>query len=165
MPGLPVHHQLPEFTQTHVHRVGDAIQPSHPLLSPSPPAPNPSQHQSLFQISKSATDKLKTQERQWLGSRGRQEKIYISAEGQILHILQMKALLQSCMDQVYYTLFPTVLLLFFKVKPPSLGTTNSYFLQLFWGEDSRDAKTGCECFSETKPCCIHAEMKRRAFFV
>ena len=41
--------QLPEFTQTHVHRVGDAIQPSHPLLSPSPPAPNPSQHQSLFQ--------------------------------------------------------------------------------------------------------------------
>ena len=47
-PGLPVHHQLPEFTQTHVHRVGDAIQPSHPLLSPSPPAPNPSQHQSLY---------------------------------------------------------------------------------------------------------------------
>ena len=47
--GLPVHHQLPEFTQTHVHRVSDAIQPSHPLLSPSPPAPNPSQHQSLFQ--------------------------------------------------------------------------------------------------------------------
>ena len=43
MPGLPVHHQLPEFTQTHVHRVGDAIQPSHPLSSTSPPAPNPSQ--------------------------------------------------------------------------------------------------------------------------
>jgi len=49
MPGLPVHYQLPEFTQTHMHRVGDAIQPSHPLSSPSPPAPNPSQHQSLFQ--------------------------------------------------------------------------------------------------------------------
>ena len=48
-PGLPVHHQLPEFTQTHVHQVGDVIQPSHPLLSPSPPAPNPPQHQSLFQ--------------------------------------------------------------------------------------------------------------------
>ena len=48
-PGLPVHHQLPEFTQTHVRRVRDAIQPSHPLPSPSPPAPNPSQHQSLFQ--------------------------------------------------------------------------------------------------------------------
>ena len=47
-PGLPVHHQLPELTQTHVHRVGDAIQPSHPLSSPSP-APNPSQHQSFFQ--------------------------------------------------------------------------------------------------------------------
>ena len=49
MPGLPVHHQLPEFTQTHVHRVSDAIQPSHPRSSPSPPAPNPSQHHSLFQ--------------------------------------------------------------------------------------------------------------------
>ena len=48
-PGLPVHHQLQEFTQTHVHWVGAAIQPSHPLSSPSPPAPNPSQHQGLFQ--------------------------------------------------------------------------------------------------------------------
>ena len=47
-PGLPVHHQLPEFTQTHVHRVGDAIQPSHPLSFPSPPALNLSQHQGLF---------------------------------------------------------------------------------------------------------------------
>ena len=47
--GLPVHHQLPEFTQTNTHQVGDAIQLSHSLLSPSPPAPNPSQHQSLFQ--------------------------------------------------------------------------------------------------------------------
>ena len=49
MPGLPVHLQLPEFTQTHVHRVGDGMQPSQPLSSPSPPASNPSQHQSLFQ--------------------------------------------------------------------------------------------------------------------
>ena len=48
-PGLPVHHQLLEFTQTHVHRVSDAVQPSHPLWSPSHPAPNPSQHHSLFQ--------------------------------------------------------------------------------------------------------------------
>ena len=48
-PGLPVHHQLPEFTQTQVHRVSDIIQPSHPLSSPFLPAPNPSQHQGLFQ--------------------------------------------------------------------------------------------------------------------
>ena len=48
-PGFPVHHQLPEFTQTHAHRVDDAIQPSHPLSSPSPPAPDPFQHQGLFQ--------------------------------------------------------------------------------------------------------------------
>ena len=52
--GLPVHHQLPETTQTHAHRVGDAIQPSHPLSAPSPPAPNPSQHQGLFQWINSA---------------------------------------------------------------------------------------------------------------
>ena len=49
MPGLPVHHQLQEFTETHVHQVSDTIQPSHPRSSTSPPAPNPSQHQSLFQ--------------------------------------------------------------------------------------------------------------------
>ena len=48
-PGLPVHHRLLECTQTHIHQVGDAIQPSHPLSSPFPPVPNPSQHQSLFQ--------------------------------------------------------------------------------------------------------------------
>ena len=48
-PGLPVHHLLLEFTETQVHRVSDAIQPSHPLSSPSPPAPNPPQHQCLFQ--------------------------------------------------------------------------------------------------------------------
>ena len=49
MPGLPVHHKLPEFTQTHAHWVSDATQPSHPLSSPPPPAPNPSQHRGYFQ--------------------------------------------------------------------------------------------------------------------
>ena len=61
-PGLPVHHQLSEFTQTHVHRVGDAIQPSHPLSSPSPPAPNPSQHQGLFQWVSSSREVAKVLE-------------------------------------------------------------------------------------------------------
>ena len=64
-PGLPVHHQLPEFTQTHVHRVGDAIQPSHPLSSPSPPALNPSQHQSLFQWVNSSHEVAKVLEFQF----------------------------------------------------------------------------------------------------
>ena len=59
MTGLPVHQQLPEFTQIHAHRVGDAIQPSHPLSSPSPPAPNPSQHQGLFQRVNSSHDVAK----------------------------------------------------------------------------------------------------------
>ena len=61
-PGLPVHHQLPEFTQTHVHRVCDAIQPSHPLSSPFTPAPNPSQHQSLFQWVNSSQEVAKVLE-------------------------------------------------------------------------------------------------------
>ena len=61
-PGLPVHRQLPEFTQTHVHRVSDAIQPSHPLSSPSPHAPNLSQHQSLFQWGNSSHEVSKVLE-------------------------------------------------------------------------------------------------------
>ena len=64
MPGLPVHHQLPDFTQIHVHRVGDAIQPSHPWSSPSPPAPNPSQHQNLFQWVNSSHEVAKVLELQ-----------------------------------------------------------------------------------------------------
>ena len=71
-PGLPVYYQLPEFTQTHVHCVGDAIQPSHPLSSPSPPAPNPSQHQGLFkwvnsshQVAKALEFQLQHQSLQW----------------------------------------------------------------------------------------------------
>ena len=62
MPGLPVHHQLLEFTQTHVHQVSDTIQPSHPLLSPSPPVPNPSQHQGLFQWVNSSHEVVKVLE-------------------------------------------------------------------------------------------------------
>ena len=68
-PGLPVNHQLPESTQNHVHRDGDAIQPSHPLSSPSPPAPNPSQHQGLFQwvneVAKVLEFQLQHQSFQW----------------------------------------------------------------------------------------------------
>ena len=72
-PGLPVHHQLPESTQTHVHWVGDAIQPSHPLLSPSPPALNLSQHQGLFkwvssshEVAKVLEFQLQNQSCQWI---------------------------------------------------------------------------------------------------
>ena len=66
MPGFPVHHQLPELTQTHVHRVGDAIQASHPLLSPSPPACNLSQHQGLFKWVSSSHQVAKVLELQHL---------------------------------------------------------------------------------------------------
>ena len=72
-PGLTLHHKLPEFTQTHAHLVSNAIQPSHPLLSPSPPAPNPSQHQGLFQwvnslheVAKVLEFQLQHQSFQWI---------------------------------------------------------------------------------------------------
>ena len=72
-PGFPVHHQLPECAQTHVHRVGDAIQPSHPLSSPSPPAFSLSQHQGLFQwvtsshqVAKVLEFQLQHQSFQWI---------------------------------------------------------------------------------------------------
>ena len=71
MPGLPVHHQLLKFTQTHAHRVGDAIQPSHPLSSPSPPAPNPSQHQDLFQ---------------WVNSLHEVARVLVSASASVLPV-------------------------------------------------------------------------------
>ena len=72
MPGLPVHHQLPESTQAHAHQVSDTIRPSHPLSSPPPPAPNPSQHQGLFQwvssshqVAKGLEFQLQHQSVQW----------------------------------------------------------------------------------------------------
>ena len=72
-PGIPVHHQLPEYTQTHVHWVGDTIQPSYPLLSPSPPTFNLSQHQGLFQwvsslhqVAKGLEFQLQHQSFQWI---------------------------------------------------------------------------------------------------
>ena len=82
-PGLPVHHQLPEFTQnTHVHRVSDAIQPSHPLSSPSPPAPNPSQHQSLFQRVNSSHEVAKVLEFQlWHHSFQRNPRVDLLQNG------------------------------------------------------------------------------------
>ena len=84
-PGLPVHHQLPGFTQTHIHRVSDAVQPSHPLSSPSPPAPNPFQHQSLFQWVNSSHEVAKLlqfqpldcQEIQLVHSKGGQSWVFI----------------------------------------------------------------------------------------
>ena len=81
-PGLPVHHQLPEFTQTHVHRASDAIQPSHLLSSPSPPATNPSQHQSLFQWVNSSHEVAKVLEFQlWHHSFQRNSRVDLLQNG------------------------------------------------------------------------------------
>ena len=90
-PGLPVHHQLPEFTQTHVHWVGDAIQPSHPLLSPSPPAFNLSQNQGLFKesalghkkehiwVSSNEVDEPRAYYIEWSKSEREKQLLYINA--------------------------------------------------------------------------------------
>ena len=94
MPGLPVHHHLLEFTQTHVHWVGDAIQPPHPLSSPSPPAPNSSKHQSLFQWVNCSHEVAKvlefpdpTQPVSWLGQRPEQDSLWADAAAVVADML------------------------------------------------------------------------------
>ena len=98
MPGLPVHHQLPEFTQTHVHRVNDAIQPSHPLSSPSPPAPNPSQHQSLFQWVNSSHEVAKVLEFQLQISPSNEHPGLISFRMDWLDLLAVQETLKSLLQ-------------------------------------------------------------------
>ena len=101
-PGLPVHHQLPESTQTHIHCVGDAIQPSHPLLSPSSPALNLSQHQGLFQwvssshqVAKVLEFQLQHQSFQWINQSG-----LISFRMDWLNLLAVQGTLKSLLQQI-----------------------------------------------------------------
>ena len=97
-PGLPVHHQLPEFTQTHVHQVSDAIQPSHPLSSPSPPAPNPSQHQGLFQWVNSSHEVAKVLELQLSIIPSREISGLISFRMDWLDLLAVQGTLKSLLQ-------------------------------------------------------------------
>ena len=97
-PGLPVHHQLPEFTQTHVHWVGDAIQLSHPLLSPSPHAPNPSQHQGLFQWVNSSHEVAKVSEFQLSISPSSEHPGLISFRMDLLDLLAVQGTLKSLLQ-------------------------------------------------------------------
>ena len=96
-PSLPVHNQLPEFTQTHVHWVSDAIQPSHPLSSPSSPASNPSQHQSLFQWVNSSHEVAKILECQ-LQHQSLQHPGLISFRMDCLDLLAVQGTLKSLLQ-------------------------------------------------------------------
>ena len=98
MPGLAVHHQLLKFTQTHVHRVGDAIQPSHPLSSPSPLAPNPSQHQSLFQWVNSSYEVAKYWSFSFSISPSNEYSGLISFRMDWLHLLAVQGTLKSLLQ-------------------------------------------------------------------
>ena len=97
-PGFPVHHQLLEFTQTHVHRVGDAIQPSHLLPSPSPPAPNPSQHQGLFQWVNSSHEVAKVLDFSFSISPSNEHPGLISFRMDWLDLLAVQATLKSLLQ-------------------------------------------------------------------
>ena len=97
-PGLPVHHQLREFTQTHVHQVGDAIQPSHPLLSPSPPAPNLSHHQGLFQWVNTSHEVAKVLEFQLSISPSNEHTGLISFRMDWLDLLAVQGTLKSLLQ-------------------------------------------------------------------
>ena len=98
-PGLPAHHQLPEFTQTHVHRVGDAIQPSHFLSFPSPPAPNPSQHQGLFQWVNSSHEVAKVLEFSFSISPSNEHPGLISFRMDWLDLLAVQGTFKSLLQQ------------------------------------------------------------------
>ena len=98
MPSLPVHHQLPEFTQTHVHWVGDAIQPSHPLSSPSLPALNLSQHQSLYKWVSSSHQVAKVLEYQLHHSPSNEHSGLISFSIDWLDLLAIQGTLQSLLQ-------------------------------------------------------------------
>ena len=98
MPGLPVHHELPEFTQTHNHRVGDATQPPQPLLSPSPPAPNPSQHLRLFQWVSSLHEVAKVLEFQLTISPSKEIPGLISFRMDWLDLLAIQGTLKSLLQ-------------------------------------------------------------------
>ena len=98
MPGLPVHHQLLEFTQTHVHQVDDAIQPSYPLSSPYPPAPNPSQHQGLFQWVNSSHEVAKVLEFQLYISPSNEHPGLISFRMDWMDLLAVQGTLKSLLQ-------------------------------------------------------------------
>ena len=97
-PGFPVHHQLPEFTQTCAHRVGDVIYPSHPLSSPSPPAPNPSQHQGLFQWVNSSHEGAKVLEFQLRINPSNEHPGLISFRMDWLDLLSVQGTLKSLLQ-------------------------------------------------------------------
>ena len=97
-PGLPIHHQLPEFTQTHVHWVSDAIQPSHPLSSPFPPAPNPSQHQGLFQWVNSSHEVAKVLEFQPQHQSFQWTPVLVSFRMDWLDVLAVQGTLKSLLQ-------------------------------------------------------------------
>ena len=97
-PGLPVHHQLPEFTQTHVYRVCDAIQPSQPLSSPSPPSPNPSQHQGLFQWVNSSHELAKVWSFSFSISPSNENPGLISFRTDWLYLLAVQGTLKSLLQ-------------------------------------------------------------------
>ena len=97
-PGLPVHDQLPEFAQTHVHRVGDAIQPCHPLSSPSPPAPNPSQHRGLFQWVNSSQEVAKVLEFQPQHQSSNEQPRLVSFRMEWLDLLAVQGTLKSLLQ-------------------------------------------------------------------
>ena len=101
MPGLHVHYQLPEFTQTYVHRVSDAIQPFHPLSSPSPPAPNPSQHQGLFQWVNSSHEVAKVLDFSFSISASKEHPGLISFRMDWLDLLAVQGTLKSLLQ--YHT--------------------------------------------------------------
>ena len=127
MTGFPVHHQILEPAQTHVYSVSDAIQPSHPLLSPSPPAPNPSQHQSLFQWVNSAHEVAKVLDFSFSIIPSKEIPGLISFRMDWLDLLTVQGTLKSLLQ--HHSSKASICQLF--VRPPQ--TTMPFYIS-FWGD-------------------------------
>ena len=129
MPGLPVHHHLLEFTQTHIHRVSDTIQPSHPLSSPSPPAPNPSQHQSLFQwVNSSKLRRVSLEQSKlfaWGISPSKEHPGLISFRMEWLDLLAVQGTLKSLLQ--HHNSKASVLQCFSLLYGPTLTSIHDYW--------------------------------------
>ena len=153
-PGLPVHHQLLEFTQTHVHQISDAIQPSHPLSSPSPPTPNPSQYQGLFQLVNSAHEVAKVLSFSFNISPSKEHPGLISYRMDWLDLPAVQGTQESSSTPQFKSINSSVKSFIYS---PTLTSTHDY-----WKNHSSDYMDLCKAYPRIKSETLRAKSSLQA---
>ena len=166
-PGLPVHHQLPEVTQTHAHWGSDAIQPSHPLSSPSPPAPNPSQHQGLFQrvssshqVAKVLAFQLQHQSFQWTPRTG------LLYDGLVGSPCSLKDSQESSPTPQFKSINSSVLGFLYSPTLTSIFFNNIKLIKAAWKTNKKESSTflgisGSSCWTDYM--ILHVKSQKRNY--